>query len=63
MANISTIYGDMDELVLEKKTGVQDSIGECTTWIEYWYNGELVHRSVQVNLKEGTTSSIQAITF
>jgi hypothetical protein len=53
MAIITTTHGEMDESLLEKREGVVDNDHERTTWIEYWFNGELVHRSVHVTLKEG----------
>jgi hypothetical protein len=49
---ITTIHGDMDENLLEKKTGVVDNDNEHTTWVEYWLDGELVHRSAHVTLKK-----------
>ena len=42
----------MDESLLEKKEGFVDNDNEYTTWVEYWLEGELVHRSVHVNLKK-----------
>lgn len=50
---ITTIYGPMEESGLEKKTGFVDNEVEYTTWVEYWLEGELVHRSATVNLKQG----------
>lgn len=55
MANITTIKGDMDEALLEKKEGFVDNDDEYTTWVEYWHEGELVHRSVHVTLKKMPT--------
>lgn len=51
MAIISTTKGNMDESLLEKKEGVVDTDVEYTTWVEYWHEGELVHRSAHVTLK------------
>lgn len=45
--------GLMDESLLEKKTGVIDNEVERTEWIEYWLDGEIVHRSVNMHLKKG----------
>jgi hypothetical protein len=42
----------MDESLLEKKEGSLDNDNEYTTWVEYWHEGELVHRSVHVQLKQ-----------
>lgn len=48
---ITTIYGPMDEALLEKRTGTIDNDNENTNWVEYWRGEELVHRSVHVHLK------------
>jgi len=43
---IQTTKGEMDEALLEKKTGVIDNDNETINWVEYWLDDELVHRSV-----------------
>jgi hypothetical protein len=48
---ITTIYGDMDESLLEKRVGSEDRPDALVSWVEYWLNGELVHRSVHGALK------------
>ena len=52
MALVNTTKGEMDDSLLEKKEGVVDNDNEYTTWVEYWHEGELVHRSVHVTLKK-----------
>lgn len=52
MALISTTKGLMDEALLEKREGSVDNDNEFTTWVEYWHEGELVHRSAHVTLKK-----------
>lgn len=52
MALVTTTKGEMDESLLEKKEGFVDNDAEYTTWVEYWHEGELVHRSVHVTLKQ-----------
>ena len=52
MATVFTTKGDMDEALLEKKEGSVDNTNEYTTWVEYWHEGELVHRSVHTQLKQ-----------
>lgn len=42
----------MPEEQLEKREGVVDNDHEHTKWVEYWHDGELVHRSVHVTLKK-----------
>lgn len=49
---VTTTKGEMDVALLERRDGVLDNDDELTTWIEYWYEGELVHRSVHVTLKK-----------
>ena len=48
---ITTTKGDMDESLLEKREGSVDNDTETTSWVEYWLDGELVHRSVHMILK------------
>ena len=60
MGLITTTKGEMDESLLEKKTGVVDNDHEYTAWVEYWLNGELVHRSVHVHLKKALVMSVEA---
>jgi len=52
MATVFTTKGDMDVSLLEKKEGTVDNDNELTTWVEYWHEGELVHRSAHVTLKQ-----------
>ena len=52
MAQVTTTKGLMDEELLEKKEGTVDNDNELTNWVEYWLDGELVHRSVHVQLKK-----------
>jgi hypothetical protein len=49
---ITTTKGLMDEALLQKHEGVVDNEHEHTRWVEYWHEGELVHRSVHVHLKQ-----------
>jgi hypothetical protein len=49
---VTTTKGDMDDSLLEKREGVVDNENEYTTWVEYWLQDELVHRSVHVTLKK-----------
>jgi len=51
MALVETTKGMMDDTLLEKREGSLDNDVEYTTWVEYWLEGELVHRSVHVSLK------------
>ena len=48
---IFTTKGEMDDALLEKKEGIIDNENETTRWVEYWHEGELVHRSVDMVLK------------
>lgn len=49
---IQTTRGEMEESLLEKREGWVDDDNEHTTWVEYWLDGELVHRSAHVTLKQ-----------
>jgi len=49
---VTTTKGEMDDSLLEKKEGTIDNENELTTWVEYWLEGELVHRSAHVTLKK-----------
>ena len=55
MALVLTTKGEMDESLLEKREGSIDNENEYTTWVEYWLDGELVHRSAHVTLKKMPT--------
>jgi hypothetical protein len=52
---VTTTYGDMDDSLLERKDGSFEDDNELTTWVEYWKDAELVHRSVHVTLKKPLT--------
>lgn len=56
MALVFTTKGEMDEALLEKKEGVVDNEHEHTVWIEYWHEGDLVHRSAHVTLKKNVVA-------
>ena len=63
MALVNTTKGEMDESLLEKKEGFVDNDDEYTTWVEYWLNGELGHRSVHVQLKKAVVLSAATASF
>ena len=52
---VTTIKGDMDDSLLEHRAGEIENDNELTTWVEYWLDEELVHRSVHVTLKKVPT--------
>jgi hypothetical protein len=52
---VNTIHGEMDESLLEKKEGGFEDDNEKTTWVEYWLDKDLVHRSAHVTLKAPPT--------
>lgn len=60
MALVTTTKGEMDESLLEKREGSVDNDIEYTTWVEYWLDGELVHRSAHVSLKTSPMLSAEA---
>ena len=51
MALVTTTLGEMDESLLDKKEGNFEDDNESTSWVEYWKDGALVHRSAHVTLK------------
>ena len=61
MATVFTTKGDMEESLLEKREGTIDNDNKHTTWVEYWHEGELVHRSVHVALKKPAVWSIPEV--
>jgi hypothetical protein len=56
---INTTRGEMDEKLLTKRTGTIDNDNEYTTWIEYWNRNELLHRSVNITLKQPLISTTE----
>ena len=60
---VTTTKGEMDETLLEKREGNVDNDNEYTTWVEYWLDGELVHRSVHVQLKKSVVLSGSTASF
>lgn len=64
MGTVFTTKGDMEEALLEKRTGVEDNDNERVEWTEYWHEGEMVHRSVHIVLKKySLTGEAVAATF
>lgn len=63
MALVTTTKGDMDDTLLEKREGVVDNENEYTTWVEYWHEGELVHRSAHVMLKKAPALFAESASF
>ena len=53
---INTIHGPIDDSLLLKRVGQNEDEHEVLSWVEYWYNNELVHRSVDLRLKRGVLS-------
>ena len=49
---VNTTKGEMDDSLLEHRSGEINNDNELTTWVEYWLDGELVHRSAHVTLKK-----------
>jgi hypothetical protein len=57
---VNTTKGEMDASLLEKREGTIDTDNETTNWVEYWLEGELVHRSVHMTLKRNVTGEAVA---
>ena len=60
---VNTIYGEMDDSLLEHKSGIQETPNESIHWVEYWLENELVHRSVHLYVKQGTTLAGESSSF
>ena len=58
---ITTTKGDMDDSLLEHKQGSIDNDVEYTTWDEYYLDGELVHRSAHVTLKQMPSFTVGSV--
>lgn len=56
MAMVNTIHGEMDEAQLRKVTGGYENDNEIVSWVEYYLGEELVHRSVNMHLKQAIFS-------
>jgi len=52
---VTTTKGEMDDSLLVKQEGTIDNENELTTWVEYYLDDELVHRSAHVTLKKMPT--------
>ena len=63
MALVTTTKGEMDDSLLVKQEGSLDNDNETTTWVEYWLDGELVHRSAHVQLKKTVTLTSSVASF
>jgi len=63
MTMINTTKGEMDVSLLEKKVGDMEDDNEITNWVEYYLDGELVHRSVHVHLKKNVVAESIATAF
>ena len=63
MALINTTKGLVDDALLQRKEGHVDNDNEYTTWVEYWLDDEVVHRSVHVRLKQSPPLVAEAATF
>lgn len=60
---VTTTKGEMDDSLLEKREGTIDNDNELTTWVEYWLEGEMVHRSAHVTLKKMPSVGGEAASF
>lgn len=49
---INTTRGPKLEADMLRKDGVVDNENEHTQWVEFWQAGELIHRSVDIVLKQ-----------
>jgi hypothetical protein len=67
MAIVQTTMGEMDDSLLWKHTAIFEDDNKYTTATEYWYPREgrvlsektLVHRSVNVGIKQGIETKLE----
>lgn len=50
---VTTIYGEMEDSLLERRDTHEDFEQCSVDAVEYWLNGEMVHRSPTINIKRG----------
>ena len=60
---IDTTKGPIDESLLEKQCGVDDNENARIEWVEYWLEGELVHRSANAHMKKGVVALMEQGAF
>ena len=60
---VTTTKCEMDDSLLVKREGTVDNDNELTTWVEYWLDEELVHRSAHVRLKKTVTLTSSVASF
>ena len=53
---VTTTKGEMDDSLLERREGSNETDSETISFTEYWLDGEMVHRSVHVTLKRNVFS-------
>ena len=53
---VTTTKGEMDDSLLEKREGSDETDSETISFTEYWLDDEMVHRSVHVTLKRNVFS-------
>lgn len=49
---VFTTRGYLPKCSLEERTGGFENDNEKTAWVEYWLDGECIHRSVDIQLKQ-----------
>jgi hypothetical protein len=49
---VTTTKGDMDDSLLDFRSGVDENDDERVEWSEYWLMDECIHRSVHLTLKK-----------
>lgn len=57
----ATEITQMDESLLVKSEGSNETENEIVNWVEYRLNDELVHRSAHVHLKQVPAELVQAL--
>lgn len=63
MSTVITTLGEMPTHVLKKQQGHYETADEVTVWVEYWFEGALVHRSATIHLKHPLLGAGAAAVF
>lgn len=60
---IRTTKGQLPESALRRMDGAVDNSNEFTEWVEFYLGDELVHRSVNIQLKQMPPAGAEIGTF
>lgn len=53
------VIREMDEALLQKRTGIDEDERAKIDWVEYYLEEKLVHRSAHISLKKGIELNLE----